>query len=363
MSQREEKNTLLISVGSFQLITQYLLSQQKKIDKNIIGVIRIEVTTDGKKIDKNLEKCEEFVCKTLNLNQIAYVKSVFKIWGKNKYKKLIMLPFLKRKIQQEYYKNGLDIDKVENVILAARYDIGESLLLSIFRNLKNVYFVSDGNPKIYKKKKFKLPFYLRLFGFKNPYKGKTTVFFYKNNLPNKYAIITPEIINNDYFKDIKKIFLATKELDHWLKGIIGETENSGISLFYLHPIEIHLGVEISIDTYIKIIKSELKKSDNLILIKHHPRESEFMLRKLKGILKKEFGKKIRFLNNSYLSRFPVDIYFDRIGVNRVITLFSTAALFAENAKVIYYTSRNFPSKYVEISEFLAKEYDDELIFV
>ena len=354
---------MLVSVGPHQVITQYILAKQKNLDNKIIGVLRTRIMSDGDVINKDLEKCEEYIHGNLGINQIAHIDSVYKLWGKNKYYKFLNLPFLKRRIRKMLASTKLEIDKVENIIITAKYELGEVVFLSAFKNLKNIYFVSDGNPNLYTNpEKYKLPFYLSLFRFTNPFKSAPPIYFYKENLPDNFDNMNTKTIDDVIKEAVYNIFLTDPILRKWLDNLFGESDNNR-SILLLHPLETHPSYEINRTLFLKIIKSELEKTDNTILLKHHPREKKEILNKFKKLLFTEFGERVLFFDDSYLSRMPIEIYYNRLNINRVITLFSTAALLINNAETVFYTSNSLPDSNIRTAVRNAKRFNQKVNFV
>ena len=364
MKQEIKKNTLLFSVGPHQVITQYILVKQKNLDDKVIGVLRTRSMTDGEIINKDLEKCEDYIHNILGLTQIAHLDSIYKLWGKNKYEKFLNLPFLKRKIREELSATKLELNNVENIILTARYDLGEILLLSAFKNLKNIYFVSDGNPYLYKINKIKnIPFYLTLFKFKNPYQNYPEVFFYKDNLPAQYYNIKPQELRISINNSVNTVFMKDRTLTLWLEDIFEKSSNEAFSIVFLQPLESFPSLSVNIDLYKRIVRSELKKGNNTIIFKHHPREKKDILVEFKENLKSEFEEKVNFFNDHYLSRLPFEIYYKMLNVNRVIAVFTTSVLFIKDSSIVFYSSNILPQKYIEMTEFLAKKLNQEVNYV
>ena len=364
MIQSTKKDTILFSVGPHQVITQYVLSIQKKLDKKIIAVLRTSTTTDGAVLDKGLIECEEYVNGILDLGQIIFLESIYRLWGKNKLEKLIGIPFLKMRIRALLSETRINPDKVENVILSARFDLGEILLLSVFQNLKKVYFVSDGNPNMYTNKlKYKLPFYLNLLGYKNPYKQIPKVFFHTDNLPEISYNIIPEVLDDNISNSVMALFFADKYFSNWLTNTFGDNNKVNKSLIFLQPLEVYIDFKINNEIYLRIIRLELKKISNTIIIKHHPRQGKESLKRFKINVKAEFGDKVRFFDDSFLARLPVEIYLKDININRVITMYSSAVLFAKNAEIMYYSSELLPKKYIETTEKLAGRYGQVVNYV
>ena len=364
MSKKEKKNTLLFSVGPHQVITQYVLAKQVKLSQKIIGVIRTTTAGDGLIMDKGLKDCEDYVNRILKLNDVIYLESIYKLWGGNKFEKLINLPVLKKRIRDLVAETNINVDYVENIILAARFDLGEVLLLSVFKNLKNIYLVSDGNPKIYANKiKFKIPFYLTIFGYNNPYKEIPKVFFHPNNLPNKPNQIVPKVIDDNINDSVKEQFLSDVSFNNWLSESLPVDKTVNKTLFFLQPLDIHIDYEVISKILIKILKSELKKTDNEIIIKYHPRERKNTLIRFQKSINAIFGDRIVFFDDSYFSRLPVEIYFKKLNINRVITMYSSASLFSDNVEVVYYSSNLIPKKFRDVTEYLANSLQQKVNYV
>lgn len=364
MIQNIKKDTILFSVGPHQVITQYVLSIQKNLDKKIIAVIRTSTTTDGTVLDKGLIECEEYVNRILDLGQIIFLESIYSLWGKNKLEKLIALPFLKKRIRGLLSETNIIADHVENIILSARFDLGEILLLSVFKNLKKVYFVSDGNPNMYTNKlKYKLPFYLNLLGYKNPYKLIPKVFFHTDNLPEISYNIIPEVLDDNISNFVMELFFADRIFNNWLTINFGNNDNTNKSVIFMQPLDVYIDFEISNEIYLRILNSELKKVNNTIILKYHPRQGKELLERFKKNIKAEFGDKVKFFDDSFLSRLPVEIYLKKLNINRVITMYSSAVLFANNTEIVYYSSELLPKKYIETTEKLANRFGQKVNYV
>jgi len=363
-NNKKGKNTLLFSVGPHQLYMQYILAKQLNIEKDILGVLRTDAPADGEKTDVNLMKVELFIQKKLKIQDSTKFESIYKIWGNSKIEKLISIPRLKTKLIEKL-PSWINIDDIENVILTARYDLGEIILLSVFKNLNNVYFISDGNPYLYSKKcKYRIPFYLKLIGVKNPYLNNPAIYFSKNNLPDKFINIQPKQLDEDIYNLVVRNFEEDLMLKSWLKRQFGLVFLKKRSIIFLPPLERYPDLNSNIELYKKIIHSELSKVENNILLKHHPREKANILGVFKREILNEFGSGVFFYDDKhFLSRLPVELYWNLLNIDRVINTFSTSALFATGVKIVFYSSNRLLSKYVKTIEYLAGSFGEKVVYL
>ena len=343
-----EKNTLLLSVGPYQFLSQYILAKQKGLENNIAGVIRTDSPAEGKNPNQLIIDCEKWICEILNVNFVSKIKSIYKLWGKNKLSKLIGLFFIKKRIRTELNKNNtINFDNIENVFLTYRKDLGEILILSSLKNLKNVYFISDGSVSVLSSQKpFKLPFYLKIFGVKNCYKNNPDVYFFKEAIPKQYFNIKPKELNQNIRLETINLITTNNIYKKWKINLFKGIETRNNSMIFLQPLENYPDLKTNILLYTEIIKKELKKSDNLIIIKYHPREQKQILEIFKKSILNQYSGKVVFYDNHFLSSLPIELYFKDLKINRVITLFSAAVYVAKDyANIIIYSSNILPEKY------------------
>ncbi|MEA2042240.1 MAG: polysialyltransferase family glycosyltransferase [Bacteroidota bacterium] len=355
-----KKDTILLSIGPHQVISQFVLSQQLGIKKEQIEVIRTNSPTEGDLPIKNLVRCEAYIHQQLGIEQTATLNSVYKLWGNSKLAKLLNLPILKKKIQQYLKSRNVKISQIKHLILTARYDLGEILIADSFPHLDSVYFISDGNPEIYgNNQTYHIPAYLKLFGFKNLYEQKIEVYFLKANLPTQYKNIIPRELNQSLYSEAKEKLTQSNIFSDWIKEISSATEQQ--SIVFLQPLENYPDTETNIFLYKKLIRSELTQSNNKILIKPHPREKPKIIQRFKKEMKAEFNDAVSFFNSHFLSSMPIEVFAEKLNLNRIVCMFSSSVYFFKAFDIILYTDKRIPRRYREMTKLAAKELNAQLI--
>lgn len=330
------KDTLIISNGSAQLISQLTIVHELELSNRLIGVVRMVSKLELLDInDKNIA-AEQWMLNCINVKFLGKIIRPYQIWGSSPFEKAFNLLHFKRNFKRYISQHipDIDISSIKNIIISYRPENGDAMLFSIFKNLDKVYLNAEGNINYFKeKKKYYLPSVLKFLGIPNIYNNNPDIYFTNQLLPNKVNNVTiKKLSDENYYKIISDI--SSSELFNNLIKKLNAKWPHNLSILFMQPISFDWKVDHILSIYKEIIKNELKECENQILIKFHPRESIKNIEIFKAIVDTSFSSKILFIDESMLSYLPIELYSDRIKLNRAITISSTSVYYYKENKAV-----------------------------
>lgn len=350
-----KKKVLIIHTGIPQLITQLGYIYQNNLLEDVYGVVRIYSTLDSH--HPELDEAEQWFFDLFNIKLIGKIKPTVRVWGENKYEKLLSLFFLKKKIKK-YHKKNTDIDfkGTTDVVIPYKPMIDFVLLLSIFKNVK-FHFITEGASLCFYKT-LKLPFYLYAFGIKNIFNNSDLII----NSPLKLQTLMQKfgktkLIQEEYITEVFKKVNTNTQVLSWLKENQLLLSGITVSILFVQPLFMLASAESNIEFYNQILMAEKKKCSNKIIVKFHPRETNDNIEKFRKKIS-NYGDVI-FFTNSFLSYLPIELYFSKTNINRIIGFFSTALYIGKNDNNIE-TSMYYSNIYPDSTNKIALEIANDL---
>ncbi len=341
------KDTLIISNGPAQLISQLCILREKGLDHRLIGVARMMSKLELKGLNPKTLESEKWILKTLGIGFLGTINRPYQIWGETPKQKLSNLIRFKKNIKNHLIENTPEINllTVKNILISYRPENGDSFFYKAFKNLKNIYFNPDGSIDYFStKNELKMPFFFKLLQLPNIYKNKPSVYFLKELKPQKTYNITEKIISNEVYKTILNQISSAPDFKRWI-------ENSGVksltntSLLFLQSFfaDAWQGINM-VEFYLALIKNELCTNQNQILVKFHPREAEYNIQEVILKVGEQFNDKVKFFDNTLYSFLPIEFIANKLIINRVITISSTAIYYFKSnptVETVLYSCQSF----------------------
>lgn len=337
-----KKKILILHTGIPQLISQLGYIYQYNLNEDIYGVIRMYTTLDSN--HPELDETEKWIFDLFKIKLLGKTKAFVRVWGKTKYEKLFNLLFLKSKIKRYLKKKtNINISEITDIVLPYKPILDFILLASVFKNVK-FHFIAEGSSIDYLRNS-KMPFYLRIVGFKNIFdEHHNYIINTPQNLVNSVQRFgETKLISENQINRITTIIKNNSIIKKWLEENQLLSLNVSHSLLILQPLDRWLSPNDNIEFYKKIIRVENLKSNNKIIIKFHPREMNNNIKLFQKSIPPEYN--ICYFSNSFLSLLPIEIYFSETNINKIIGYCSTSLFLSKDDNKIdasMYYSDNYP---------------------
>lgn len=268
------RKVLLASSGPYQFLNELSYAIQTELFDDIIGVIRYNYSSLS--LPSDLFKCERWLYDCLHVKFFEPPINLWQVWGKDSFEKIMHFPVLRNRVRKTLTSllNGIYLDEITDLILPYRPNFQDVLLINSFKNVK-IHFVDEGSSMDFKSY-YRLPFPFKFLAYKNPYDKNENKEIYVNNgldtsferfgkinklngeIRSKY--IYSKIINNHQFAN-------------WFKLNFGKYNTIPLSILMLQPFDRTMTLEKEVNFYKRIILNEIDLSNNMILIKFHPRDN------------------------------------------------------------------------------------------
>lgn len=362
----ERKNILIGISGIFSLLCSAAFINKSKLAESNVFVFDYLSGSQG------MIEGEKWICRLLGYEYLGRIESVEyssnRIAGTGRLSRLLNIPFFGKRLKEwvDATFSEISAEDLSELVLPFRTTIAEALLASSFPQAK-LHFVSDGF-LVAHRRRFRLTLPWRLRGLSNPYSSRPIIWVPPGLEEALSEFSRCSVIEGDFFSDIYRVIWNDVEFQNWLGDSFPTLDRHSYTFFPLQNLDARGFADSSgeISLYGKIIKNELGKSNNRIIVKPHPRDGEAKLEALKSSLDEDTKKRVVFMGFNPFATFPLEIFLENMPIDRLVGQCSTVLLTAgkkSRTSVSLYCSPSLPRIIIEETKRMAEAGDIEIINV
>lgn len=347
-----KRDTLLISIGPAQLLTQLTIIKEFSLTDRLIGAVRMQSIYEAQELNPKMLDAEKWMLAAQGIDFLGIINRPYQIWGQSKLEKFKNIFFFTKAFKKYFKLNipTLNMDDVRTLIFTYRPEVGDAFILKAFDQINKVYLNADGNISFFVKElDFKVQFPLAFIGVKNFYASKPNVYFPNHLLPEEPKNVKPEILSAEAYDELINELTSTDDYQDWFHANFS-SKDENVGILFLSPLCFDWGISNILDLYENIIGQEFGNSLHKLIIKFHPRETSFGMKEYRDRFEKKYKNKLVFLSSEKFSFMPIEVSFSKVNVKRVITLLSTAVYQYkndDNVQIKLYTQKDFYQKLIK----------------
>ncbi len=333
---------LLVSINAFSLLSGAAYLRQSGLRPESVSVVHYESPS-------HLVELEQWLCGVLGFNHVGDLGLLWQRAEKMLAGSRLGLPLRLRRFLPRWRAWAakllpqLDAANADHVIMPYRPHAADILLANLFPRAQ-FHFVSEGMLIGFTPLR-RLPLKYRIAGLAFPYKKRGETIW---SLPVLQKAMqnfgAPRLIEQKHFDDVGDRVTAHADFRGFVDQVFGASINDDFSCLLLQPLA-HVGEGRGVDhpseiaAWAAIIRRELQLSAKTILVKPHPRDTQFKLELIRRLLPEDQLQRVCFLGTDTLSKLPLELFFRFLPIRRLVGICSTALLIAPAAGVELRTYR------------------------